>query len=108
MIEGTDRARLSGVISAKPGLKKFLKTSQSGLLRIDTEVPVLRREQTVLVPRAGSRGWPLRRRDLNAKPGLRFAIAALIRPVETDWSERTTRSWHPTGVGSRLPGANFR
>src|SRR5260370_39408968 len=35
MIEGTDtlsatdRARLAGVISAKPGLKKFLKTTQS-------------------------------------------------------------------------------
>ncbi|MGH3409410.1 MAG: IS1634 family transposase [Mycobacterium sp.] len=42
MIEGTDtlsatdRARLSGVISAKDGLKKFLKTTTSGLLRIDT------------------------------------------------------------------------
>jgi len=42
MIEGTDtlsaddRARLSGVISAKPGLKKFLKTTPGGLLRIDT------------------------------------------------------------------------
>jgi transposase len=42
MIEGTDalsatdRARLSGVISTKPGLKKFLKTTPGGLLRIDT------------------------------------------------------------------------
>jgi hypothetical protein len=42
MIEGTDalsaggRARLSGVISAKPGLKKFLKTTPGGQLRIDT------------------------------------------------------------------------
>ncbi len=42
MIEGTDtlsatgRARLAGVISAKDGLKKFLKTTASGLLRIDT------------------------------------------------------------------------
>jgi len=42
MIEGTDtlsatdRARLSGVISAKDGLKKFLKTTASGQLRIDT------------------------------------------------------------------------
>ncbi len=42
MIEGTDalsaagRARLGGVISTKDGLKKFLKTTQSGLLRIDT------------------------------------------------------------------------
>jgi hypothetical protein len=41
MIEGTDtlsatdRARLSGVISTKPGLKKFLKTTPGGLLRID-------------------------------------------------------------------------
>jgi hypothetical protein len=41
MIEGTDtlsatdRARLSGVISTKDGLKKFLKTTASGLLRID-------------------------------------------------------------------------
>ena len=42
MIEGTDalsatdRARLSGVISTKDGLKKFLKTTASGLLRTDT------------------------------------------------------------------------
>ena len=42
MIEGTDalsagdRARLGGVISTKPGLKKFLKTTTSGLLRVDT------------------------------------------------------------------------
>ncbi len=42
MTDGTDalsatgRARLSGVISTKPGLKKFLKTTASGLLRIDT------------------------------------------------------------------------
>ena len=41
MIEGTDtlsatdRARLSGVISTKDGLKKFLKTTPGGLLRID-------------------------------------------------------------------------
>ena len=41
MIEGsdalsaTDRARLAGVISTKDGLKKFLKTTASGLLRID-------------------------------------------------------------------------
>ncbi len=41
MIEGTDalsagdRARLSGVISAKPGLNRFLKTTPGGLLRID-------------------------------------------------------------------------
>jgi hypothetical protein len=41
MIEGSDalsatgRARLSGVISAKDGLKKFLKTTAGGLLRID-------------------------------------------------------------------------
>jgi len=41
MIEGTDtlsaadRAGLSGVISAKDGLKKFLKTTPGGLLRID-------------------------------------------------------------------------
>ena len=41
MIEGSDalsatgRARLSGVISAKDGLKKFLKTTPGGLLRID-------------------------------------------------------------------------
>jgi hypothetical protein len=41
MIEGTDalsatdRARLSGVISTKPGLKKFLKTTPGGLLRTD-------------------------------------------------------------------------
>jgi len=41
MIEGTDalsatdRARLSGVISARDGLKKFLKTTPGGLLRID-------------------------------------------------------------------------
>ena len=42
MIEGTDtlsatdRARLRGVISTKPGLKRFLKTTPGGLLRIDT------------------------------------------------------------------------
>jgi hypothetical protein len=42
MIEGSDalsatgRARLSGVIPAKDGLKKFLKTTPGGLLRIDT------------------------------------------------------------------------
>lgn len=42
MIEGSDalsatgRARLSGVISTKDGLKKFLKTTPGGLLRIDT------------------------------------------------------------------------
>lgn len=42
MIDGSDtlsatgRARLSGVISTKPGLKKFLKTTAGGLLRIDT------------------------------------------------------------------------
>ncbi len=42
MIDGSDalsatgRARLSGVISTKPGLKKFMKTTASGLLRIDT------------------------------------------------------------------------
>ena len=41
MIEGTDalsatdRARLAGVISAKPGLNRFLKTTPGGLLRID-------------------------------------------------------------------------
>ncbi len=41
MIEGTDalsatdRARLSGIISTKPGLKKFLTTTPGGLLRID-------------------------------------------------------------------------
>jgi hypothetical protein len=41
MIEGTgtlsagDRAKLSGVISAKPGLNRFLTTTASGLLRID-------------------------------------------------------------------------
>ena len=42
MIEGSDalsatgRAKLSGVIPAKDGLKKFLKTTPGGLLRIDT------------------------------------------------------------------------
>ena len=42
MIEGSDalsatgRAKLSGVISTKDGLKKFLKTTPGGLLRIDT------------------------------------------------------------------------
>jgi hypothetical protein len=35
-LSATDRARLSGVISTKDGLKKFLKTTQSGLLRVDT------------------------------------------------------------------------
>jgi hypothetical protein len=41
MIEGTDaasaddRARLAGVISAKPGLNRFLTTTARGLLRID-------------------------------------------------------------------------
>jgi hypothetical protein len=34
-LSGTDRARLSGIISTKPGLKKFLKTTPGGLLRID-------------------------------------------------------------------------
>jgi hypothetical protein len=34
-LSATDRARLSGVISAKDGLKKFLKTTPGGLLRID-------------------------------------------------------------------------
>jgi Transposase DDE domain len=42
MIDGSDaltatgRARLSGVISTKDGLKKFLKTTPGGLLRTDT------------------------------------------------------------------------
>ncbi len=34
-LSATDRARLAGVISTKDGLKKFLKTTASGLLRID-------------------------------------------------------------------------
>src|SRR5260370_27234479 len=35
-LSATDRARLSGVISTKPGLKKFLKTTPGGLLRTGT------------------------------------------------------------------------
>jgi Transposase DDE domain len=31
----TDRARLEGVLSTKPGLKRFLRTTPGGLLRID-------------------------------------------------------------------------
>ena len=42
-IEGSDtlpkaeRAKLEGMISTKPGLKRFLRTTPSGLLRIDTK-----------------------------------------------------------------------
>ena len=35
-LRAVGRARLAGVISAKDGLKKFLKVTPAGLLRTDT------------------------------------------------------------------------
>lgn len=34
-LTSTDRAKLAGVLSTKPGLKRFLRTTTAGLLRID-------------------------------------------------------------------------